>query len=68
MSRATIEVSRGARQEQLGHCLRVERFSELLADSKQSDLTRLHGLLANLKVSIASALDNTVKEPKGHSI
>ena len=43
-------------------------ISELLADSKQSDLTRLHGLLANLKVSIASALDNTVKKPKGHSI
>ena len=33
--------------------------SELLADTNQSDLTRLHGLLANLKGSIAGALDDS---------
>lgn len=42
--------------------------SELLADTKQSDLTRLHGLLANLKGSIAGALDNTATKSEGHSI
>ena len=32
MSRSAIEVPKGLRQEQLGHCLRVKKFSELLAD------------------------------------
>lgn len=42
--------------------------SELLADTKQSDLTRLHGLLANLKGSIAGALDDTAIKSESRTI
>lgn len=42
-------------------------ISELLADTKQTDLTRLHSLLANLKGSIAAALDDTALKSESRS-
>lgn len=42
--------------------------SELLADTKQSDLTRLHSLLANLKGSVAGALEDTTIKSEGRTI
>lgn len=42
-------------------------ISELLADTKQADLKRLQGLLANLKGSIAGALEDTALKSESRS-